>query len=398
MSRLSRVAAAIALVAVSAAAPLAAVGRTLQSPALRIVVIEGEGAVNVIQQKTAVAPVVEVRDRNDQPVAGAIVRFAIQSGRGAFGTARTLSVTTNAAGQAMAAGLTPTSSGVLQISATAAFQGQTAAAVTIAQTNVMTAAQAAALSSSSGAAGAGGSSAGGASAGAGAGAGGGASAGAGASAGVGAGAGASAAASAAAVARTAGGLSLTAIGVVGGAAAGGTLAAVNGLGGSEESSGATTARTTYVGAFSMQSVYNSTATTNGVVTGHCTGQSVAMTGTVTVKLDATGAGEVSAEWIESVGAAGQCPARAVTLKAQGSVGSASNITLASDNGSANYESPSGTVHLARSWAFSGTFDGSVVSGTVTMSQVDTLVAPAGPGLALTGGHGPTSTVMTLSKQ
>jgi hypothetical protein len=34
--------------------------------ALRLVVVEGEDAVNIIQQRTAVAPVAEVRDRNDQ--------------------------------------------------------------------------------------------------------------------------------------------------------------------------------------------------------------------------------------------------------------------------------------------------------------------------------------------
>src|SRR5690348_6692230 len=102
--------------------------------ALRIVVIEGEDAVNVVQQKTAVAPVVEVRDRNDQPVAGVVVQFAIRSGRATFNGARVLSVTTNAAGRAAATGLTPTGSGTLQIGASAAFQGQTAA-ITIAQTN-----------------------------------------------------------------------------------------------------------------------------------------------------------------------------------------------------------------------------------------------------------------------
>jgi hypothetical protein len=75
-------------------------------------------------------------------------------------------VTTDAAGRAVATGFAPTGSGAVQISATAAFQGQTAAAVTIAQTTVMTAAQAAA------AAGAAGAASGGASAGAGAGAGG----------------------------------------------------------------------------------------------------------------------------------------------------------------------------------------------------------------------------------
>lgn len=111
-------------------------------PELKIVVIEGEGAVNIIQQKTAVAPVVEVRDRNDQPVAGAVVTFAIRSGRGTFGGGlRTLSVTTNATGRAAAAGFSPTASGAVQINVAASFQGQTAAA-TIAQTNVATAAQA----------------------------------------------------------------------------------------------------------------------------------------------------------------------------------------------------------------------------------------------------------------
>ncbi len=104
-----------------------------QASGLRIVVVEGEDAVNIVQQKTAVAPVVEVRDRNDQPVAGVLVRFAIRSGRATFGGARTLSVTTNAAGRAVAAGLTPTGSGALQIGASAAFQGQTTA-ITIAQT------------------------------------------------------------------------------------------------------------------------------------------------------------------------------------------------------------------------------------------------------------------------
>ncbi len=39
--------------------------------------IEGEEGVNIIQQKSAVQPVVEVRDQNDLPVAGASVVFLI---------------------------------------------------------------------------------------------------------------------------------------------------------------------------------------------------------------------------------------------------------------------------------------------------------------------------------
>jgi hypothetical protein len=113
-----------------------------KAAALKIVVVEGEGAVNIIQQKTAVAPVVEVRHRNDQPVSGAVVRFAIQKGRATFNGARTLTATTDALGRATAAGLAPTGSGPLSIAASATFQGQTAA-VAIVQTNVLTAAQAA---------------------------------------------------------------------------------------------------------------------------------------------------------------------------------------------------------------------------------------------------------------
>jgi hypothetical protein len=128
---------------------------TASAPPLKIVVVEGEGAVNIIQQKTAVAPVIEVRDRNDQPVSGAVVRFAIQKGRATFNGARSLSVTTDALGRATASGLTPIGNGPLQIGASAAFQGQTAT-VAIAQTNVLTAAQASTAAAGGGAAGGGG--------------------------------------------------------------------------------------------------------------------------------------------------------------------------------------------------------------------------------------------------
>lgn len=190
---------------IGVAGPLALQAKAFaQSPsgrgALRIVVIEGEGAVNIIQQKTAVAPVVEVRDRNNQPVAGAVVRFAITRGRATFAGARTLTVATNVAGRAAVSGLAPGGVGSLQISATAAFQGQTAA-VMIAQTNVMTAAEAAAVSGTAGSTSSG--SAGGTSSGAAAG----------------------------------GGLSTTALVVVGAAVAGGAVAATTFLGGGDKYSG-----------------------------------------------------------------------------------------------------------------------------------------------------------------
>jgi hypothetical protein len=98
-------------------------------------------------------------------VAGAIVTFSIEGGKAAtFGGASTLTVATNAAGQAAVTGLTPSAAGAFQIQVSAAFQGQVATA-TIAQTNVLTAAQAAAASAASGGSGSAGGSAGGGAAG-----------------------------------------------------------------------------------------------------------------------------------------------------------------------------------------------------------------------------------------
>ncbi len=187
------------IVASFVAAPSAQAQTSPQAGRLKIVVVEGEGAVNIIQAGTAVAPVIEVRDRNDQPVAGAVVTFAIRNGRAGFSGARTLTVTTNAVGRATASGFAPTGTGAVQISASAVAQGQTVTA-TIAQMNVATAAQAA------GASGAGGAGAGGAG-----GAGGG------------------------------GGIGIGTASVIGGAAVGGTLVAREVIGGEQR----------YVGSFSV---------------------------------------------------------------------------------------------------------------------------------------------------
>jgi hypothetical protein len=127
-----------------------------QAPSpLHIVVLAGEGAVNIIQQKTAVRPLVEVRDRNNVPVAGATVTFTIGGGgqSAAFaGGVQTLTVTTNAAGQAAAGGFNVLGSGAVQIQVHAAYQGQIATAA-ISQTNFATAAAASQAGAASGAGG-----------------------------------------------------------------------------------------------------------------------------------------------------------------------------------------------------------------------------------------------------
>ena len=115
-----------------------------QGGALRIVVLEGEDAVNIIQQKTAVRPVVEVRDSNDVPVAGVLVRFTIQGSAGGgsatFGTQSTATVTTNAAGRAVAPSIQPVGRGAIRIDVQANYQGRVAT-TTINQTNYLTAAE-----------------------------------------------------------------------------------------------------------------------------------------------------------------------------------------------------------------------------------------------------------------
>jgi hypothetical protein len=100
------------------------------APMLNIVIVEGDGAINNIRQRTAREPIVQVEDENHKPVAGAAVVFALP-GQGAGGTfaggANTLSVVTNSQGRAVARGFHPnTVQGQYQIHVTASINGQTA--------------------------------------------------------------------------------------------------------------------------------------------------------------------------------------------------------------------------------------------------------------------------------
>jgi hypothetical protein len=141
------------LLALPAMAPLRA-AQAAETSRLKILVLEGEGAINNIRQRTARDPMVEVQDENNKPVAGAVVVFLLPD-RGASGTfangARSLTVTTDAQGRAMATGLQPNNvQGEFQIRVSASHQGQMASA-TIAQSNVMSAAAAAGAGAGAGA-------------------------------------------------------------------------------------------------------------------------------------------------------------------------------------------------------------------------------------------------------
>jgi hypothetical protein len=116
-----------------------------QPPDLQILVIGGEGSINNVKQRTAREPVVEIRDRNNRPVAGAVVLFeAPRNGAsGSFiGGSPTVRVTSDSAGRAVGQGFRPNNTGgnfSIQVSAT--YQGATASA-TIHMTNLVGAAAA----------------------------------------------------------------------------------------------------------------------------------------------------------------------------------------------------------------------------------------------------------------
>ena len=110
-------------------------------PKLKIVVLEGQNAVNNIRQRTARDPVVEIRDESDRPVAGATVTFLLpESGpSGIFPNgSRMVTTVSDEKGQAAGLGLRPNKlAGDFQIRVTASHQGQTASAA-ISQTNAGT--------------------------------------------------------------------------------------------------------------------------------------------------------------------------------------------------------------------------------------------------------------------
>ena len=137
--------AAIAIAMMTVASIRGNAGQT-ETPELRIVVLEGERSVNIIEQGTAIPALIEVRDRNDLPVSGASILFLL--GDGGTATLNTglqqFATTTNALGQA-AVSINPIASGAVELTVNATFQGQSTTA-TIAQTNFATAAQGAAAS------------------------------------------------------------------------------------------------------------------------------------------------------------------------------------------------------------------------------------------------------------
>jgi hypothetical protein len=82
------------------------------APALQIVILEGENALNNIKDRTAREPIIQVQDENHKPVAGASVIFTIQGGGGHAGAvfahgATTFTGQTDSTGRLVAHGFRP---------------------------------------------------------------------------------------------------------------------------------------------------------------------------------------------------------------------------------------------------------------------------------------------------
>ncbi len=133
------------LLASSGALPPAWAGQA-EAPKLKIVILDGEGAINNIRQRTAREPIVEVQDENNRPVAGAVVLFALpdRGASGVFANGQTsMTVVTDSQGRAVATGLRPNNvQGNLQIRVSASHEGRTGN-TTINQVNALAGAAAA---------------------------------------------------------------------------------------------------------------------------------------------------------------------------------------------------------------------------------------------------------------
>src|ERR1700753_2299537 len=112
----------------SLAVPFAALAQAPHT--LNLVIVEGDGAINNIRQRTAREPIVEVQDENHKPVAGAVVVFTVLPSNGGArasfaGSEQTAEFVSDQAGRVVAKGFHPnTQVGQVQIRVTATSNGR----------------------------------------------------------------------------------------------------------------------------------------------------------------------------------------------------------------------------------------------------------------------------------
>ena len=104
-----------------------------QTTGIKIVIVEGQGAINNITEHRAKEPLIQVLHENGEPVIGASVTFLLPDiGPSAVFAdgARMLTIQTDEKGQAVGRGLRPNqTAGTFEIRVTASYHGETASAV-----------------------------------------------------------------------------------------------------------------------------------------------------------------------------------------------------------------------------------------------------------------------------
>ena len=113
---------------------------------LKVIVIDGDEAANIVAERLAAEPVIEVRDKDDRKVPGAVVRFVIRKTRdqllASFGNGQAeVRTLTDYSGRASVNAVSPVEPGSFQIDVEVSYRGQTGKAV-IRQTNFPTSADA----------------------------------------------------------------------------------------------------------------------------------------------------------------------------------------------------------------------------------------------------------------
>jgi hypothetical protein len=107
---------------------------------LHIEILKGDRAVNILKTKTAVKPVVEVRDRNNLPIAGVAVTFTAPNDGPSvvfLNGSRSITLMSDPAGQAVVEGMEPVNPGDFQIAISASLQSETVVTA-ISLTNIPT--------------------------------------------------------------------------------------------------------------------------------------------------------------------------------------------------------------------------------------------------------------------
>ena len=109
---------------------------------LKVIIVDGDEAANVVAERLAAEPVIEVRDKDDRRVPGAVVRFVIRKTRdrliASFGNGQAeVRTLTDYAGRASVNAVSPVEAGSFQIDVEVSYRGQTGKAV-IRQTNFPT--------------------------------------------------------------------------------------------------------------------------------------------------------------------------------------------------------------------------------------------------------------------